>query len=97
MAHVLSETCRATDHLFRWGGEEFLLILPMTDAVGAAAVGEKIRANVERETLRGAIPVTVSVGASVSQSGQSIDALLEDADGALYRSKHTGRNRVTCV
>ena len=80
----------------RWGGEEFLVILPETDAGGALRVAERLRAAIAQVRLpeTSATPVTVSIGAAVFPQHGSDDAeMLAAADRALYRAKHAGRNR----
>ncbi|QYJ74960.1 diguanylate cyclase [Shewanella sp. FJAT-52076] len=90
---------RPTDLVSRFGGEEFAIILPSTDAEGAMAVAEHIREAVEAliiewEQLK--IPLTVSIGVSSSiiESDEHPLQLLEQADKALYQAKNDGRNRV---
>jgi diguanylate cyclase (GGDEF)-like protein len=80
----------------RWGGEEFLVILPETDADGALKVAERLRAAIAQVRLEEtpAAPVTVSIGAAVfPQHGGDEGEMLAAADRALYRAKHAGRNR----
>jgi two-component system cell cycle response regulator len=94
---------RDSDWVARYGGEEFLVVLPQTDQRGAHVVAEKLRRSVEQAPMRttsAVIPVTVSVGvagleAVAHASRDSIDLLLDTADRCLYRSKESGRNRVT--
>jgi diguanylate cyclase (GGDEF)-like protein len=81
----------------RFGGEEFLLILPDTDARGAVAVAERIRVSVEQGAFPGVPPghlVTVTIGVAGRNREETGDALLARADLALYRGKDAGRNRV---
>jgi diguanylate cyclase (GGDEF)-like protein len=85
---------------FRYGGEEFAVLLPNTRTNGAALIAEKIRARVENAefTSEGKkLPVTISIGvaACIPPKGLSEDQLLGYADTALYASKKNGRNRVT--
>lgn len=87
------------DTLVRYGGEEFLVLLPETPCDGARVVAEKIRGVVSGEPVAtrggGAIPVTVSLGtACFPQDGRSPQELIAAADAALYRAKARGRDRV---
>jgi diguanylate cyclase (GGDEF)-like protein len=88
---------RAVDVFGRFGGEEFLLILPDTEARGAAVVAERIRAAVEQCAFPG-VPaghqVTATIGVAGRAREESADALVARADLALYRGKDAGRNRV---
>ena len=94
LAGVLREAARETDILARFGGEEFLLILPQTSGKSAHHVAERIRAAVEAADgpLQG---VTVSIGVCALHTGHSdYAALMDCVDTALYRSKAAGRNQV---
>jgi len=91
---------RETDLLFRWGGEEFVILLPHTGAVEAAALGERIRVAVAERPFAASethpeVGVTVSVGVAGTGEGPAHpDALLARADAACYRAKEAGRNQV---
>jgi diguanylate cyclase (GGDEF)-like protein len=89
---------RATDVPARYGGDEFVVMLPDTPARGALEVAERIRNAVGSTpfaTEAGRVPCTVSIGvASYPQDGRSLEALLARADRALYEAKAAGRNRV---
>ena len=90
-------TVRRNDVLARWGGEEFLLLLPGTDMNAAQAVLERMRLRVHESVLHGnepATPVTFSAGLAESPAGESIDAAIERADKAMYRAKREGRDRI---
>jgi two-component system, cell cycle response regulator len=91
-AEALQRGLRAEDVLGRLGGEEFLAVLPDTDAEAAATTGERLREAVER--AGGPVPVTASVGWAVLEDGEPPDALVRRADTALYAAKAAGRNRV---
>ena len=98
-AQRIKNCIRPYDTLGRYGGEEFLIVLPMADAPGALCVAERIREAFEAQpvvTEREKISITVSLGVAVSEGQNSFDAesLLQMADEALYRAKQTGRNRV---
>jgi diguanylate cyclase (GGDEF)-like protein len=98
VAGVLAEHCRVYDSVGRYGGEEFILVLPRTGPQEAAAVAERLRSAVERcqVPFRGNVEVRISIGvaATTPRRGQNLEDLLERADQALYRAKELGRNRV---
>ena len=92
---------RPTDFAGRYGGEEFSVVLPTTDATGAQQVGERIRRAVESlaiphqcSLLGGVVTVSVGVAAKVPARDESVQMLVEEADHALYQAKAAGRNRV---
>ena len=95
---VIRDSLRASDVAGRYGGEEFLLVLPHTEIEGASTLAERVRASIEETEFdvgaKAPHPVTVSVGVAVLGAGQSIDALVAEADEALYEAKGAGRNRV---
>jgi two-component system cell cycle response regulator len=96
---------QATDWIARSGGEEFILVLPETNLVGAGGIAERLRQVVAAEaiaTCSGAVAITVSVGVSAlgterELSEASVADLLRAADRGLYASKRSGRNRVTTI
>jgi len=95
VAKTLQNTARNTDFVARYGGEEFAVILPDTDEHLARVAAERFRAAIESAEWEHR-SITVSIGVTtLSQGASDIHALIEDADKALYRSKHAGRNRVT--
>src|SRR5664280_2241497 len=82
----------------RWGGEEFLALLPGTDQAGLRATAERVRMLVENSWIqRGEVQVrvTISVGATMAAPTETADDLVDRADGLMYASKKGGRNRVT--
>lgn len=94
VARLLETTCRATDIVGRYGGEEFAIILPHTIEAGAREIAERLRAAVERHEWPHA-SITVSVGiATASAETRDGDEVLREADTALYLAKQGGRNRV---
>jgi diguanylate cyclase (GGDEF)-like protein len=96
---LMKSTFRKTDVVARYGGEEFLAILPGTDFKGAAVAAEKLRTAVESYVFdfEGTIiPVTISIGVSQIRFGiETGEQAIARADGALYQSKHNGRNQVS--
>jgi len=93
-ARLLETTCRTTDIVGRYGGEEFTIILPHTTEQGSREIAERLRASVERHPWPHA-PITVSVGvATASPATVGADEILNEADVALYLAKQNGRNRV---
>jgi diguanylate cyclase (GGDEF)-like protein len=96
---LLKTNIRKTDILGRYGGEEFLIILPNTAAIGAVNLGEKLRATVEQYNIvqdGHQIRITASFGIASTSDGQVFnhDQLLQMTDKALYVAKQSGRNRV---
>ncbi|MBE0511342.1 MAG: GGDEF domain-containing protein [Gammaproteobacteria bacterium] len=96
-ANTANQQLRQSDELFRYGGEEFVVILPGTDRDGALMVAERIRQQIasmlcECEGIT--IPVTCSIGVAALDIRDNAHSLFDRADKALYQAKHTGRNRV---
>jgi len=94
LAQFMMGRLRANDRLARWGGEEFLLVLPHTDGDCAEKAAEGMRGAIEGERFAGDISVTVSLGVAQHEPSEAIDDLIDRADTALYRAKQQGRNRV---
>lgn len=91
---LVTGRARKLDVLFRVGGEEFLLLLPGSAHDGALTVAESLRHAIAVADLLHGRRLSVSIGVSELQRGQSASAWMEDADAALYRAKQGGRNRV---
>jgi diguanylate cyclase (GGDEF)-like protein len=97
VARVVADSSRDADFPARYGGEEMALILPHTDLEGAYAIAERVRTAVEalripRRDDLGVLRITASLGVAAITDG-SKDALIADADGALYEAKRSGKNR----
>jgi len=97
VADILKRSVRKFDVCARFGGEEFAVVMPGSTAANTAVVAERIRQRIERHRLDVAgladLGVTASIGLSVS-GGSSAEELVQQADQALYRAKHAGKNRV---
>jgi diguanylate cyclase (GGDEF)-like protein len=88
---------RPYDGIGRYGGEEFLVVLPDCDADDAVMLAQRLRASSEESALvlpEGIIPLTFSLGVSTLEVAQDMKSLIAAADAALYRAKSHGRNRV---
>lgn len=100
IAGLLRSRCRQTDLVVRYGGDEFVVLLPGTDREGACRVGEKLRRDINFEQLtekddENRITVTFSMGVAVfPEDGQTLEELLHAADEALYAAKRQGKNRI---
>ncbi len=90
LKEMLLGSVRAIDILARYGGDELVIVMPQTDITGAAALGERLREEVER-----GMPFTVSVGVASASDADTLESLFKRADAALYRAKHSGRNRLS--
>lgn len=91
---IVAAAIREDDYFVRWGGDEFILLMPGLDVDSAIAVGERIAELVAEHDFGQALSVTISAGAAQHRPGQEIDAWVAEADVALYRAKDSGRNRV---
>lgn len=92
VAHAITESVRPSDLIYRYGGEEFLILLAHVDLATARQAAERVRARI-------AVPVesfaiSVSVGVATRRAGESHEDLIERADQALYVAKSRGRDRV---
>ena len=99
IAEILKDSFRKNDVTGRYGGEEFVAIIPEIRPEDAMNVAEKLRHRIETENFvynDKKIPVTVSIGVSlVIDSSEAVDSIIQRADDALYVSKESGRNKVT--
>lgn len=93
-ARLLEDCSRSTDTVGRWGGEEFLIIMPKTSGENALLMAEKIRKAIAEHDFPGAKDLTCSIGISSYRENDDAESMLKRADTALYRAKENGRNRV---
>lgn len=100
VAGAMASQVRVSDTVARYGGEEFAIILPNQSSEGAASVAERIRSTVEQAGLphalsdTGHVTVSIGVATAITSSTSGPEQLVADADAALYRAKHAGRNRI---
>jgi diguanylate cyclase (GGDEF)-like protein len=97
VSRVLAEACRSGDVVARWGGEEFILFLPETDAVQAMQLAERLRGEIGQLELAGenrGLAISASFGVATRDQQKSLDALIGEADKWLYEAKRAGRDRV---
>ncbi|ENF0588804.1 GGDEF domain-containing protein [Escherichia coli] len=94
LARTLESCARKGDLVFRWGGEEFVLLLPRPPLDTALSLAETIRVSVAKVSISGLPRFTVSIGVAHHEGNESIDELFKRVDDALYRAKNDGRNRV---
>ncbi len=95
LIHLAQALSDWSEHIvFRWDGEEFLLLLPDTALAAALMTAEDLRAEVEKMAIPDIPPLTVSVGVAQYLAGESLDSLFQRVDEALYQAKNRGRNRV---
>ena len=99
IASFLSESIRESDFIARFGGEEFVLLLPETGIIDATRAMNKIRSGVSKLAVKNngtMVPITISFGISEFEKDDTAKAVFERADSALYRAKEKGRNLVCC-
>ena len=96
---TLKHSIRRNDLIGRWGGEEFVGIYSIADTKDIPIIGEKFRRLVETTEVnhsKGSLHVSVSVGITAVQVGDTIDTIVDRADSLMYHSKKNGKNQVTC-
>ena len=94
LCDLVRRSTRPTDNLYRYGGEEFVLVAEQTDLDATKNLAEKLRQLIARESFAMGIQVTVSIGVAELQRGESREGWLGRADSALYCAKGRGRNQV---
>jgi diguanylate cyclase (GGDEF)-like protein len=98
VATTMINGTRSSDIVSRWGGEEFVALLPHVDAEQLKNVAEKIRLLVEKSSISVEgrnIEVTISIGATLAHKNDTADTLIKRADELMYKSKSEGRNRLS--
>lgn len=97
VAGRLQRAIRRCDRVFRWGGEEFLILMPGCGAAQAIERGEALRQALRSEPIHLPANPTISCGVTTFRPGETDQELLLRADQALYRAKREGRDRVVCL
>jgi len=100
ISKLLTESFRKQDIIARWGGEEFLLLLPETRMKNAINAAEKARILIENTIFRHnkvSLRLTMTFGVSEGNGSRSIDEMIQSADSALYKGKNSGRNNVSFI
>jgi diguanylate cyclase len=100
LAQSIKSTIRSGDKVYRYGGEEFVVVLNRCEKDQAFSIADKIRSKIEHSHLiysGKTIHVTVSIGVTIHQSGDNYDDLMGRADKALYHAKNTGKNKTILV
>ena len=93
----IKNNIRESDIFIRYGGEEFVLLLPNTDLENAKVITEKLRKVIEDCNQINFLRFTISIGvAAFIASEDNLESILKKADEALYEAKNSGRNRVVC-
>ncbi|WP_111977642.1 sensor domain-containing diguanylate cyclase [Algibacillus agarilyticus] len=92
VAEILQNYSRITDHVSRWGGEEFLIVCPSTDLAGAFETAEKIRLKIQAAFKDEEMPLTASFGVAEYFVEMAVSELISNADKVLYQAKEQGRN-----
>ena len=98
-ANILQKTLRPCDIIARWGGEEFIVLLPETDKAEAVKTAERLRLLVQNNSQLNHLTgtgLTISIGLSVFDETQNMDWHISMADKQLYKAKDNGRNCVVC-
>jgi diguanylate cyclase (GGDEF)-like protein len=94
LAQVVMHNIRDTDQVGRWGGEEFMILAPLTTLDDAFEFSDRLRAIIESTPFTGLERLTCSFGVAELAENEPVDSILERVDAALYKAKNNGRNRV---
>jgi diguanylate cyclase (GGDEF)-like protein len=94
LSALITAAMRPEDIFARWGGEEFVVLLPLTDKVGAQDLAQRLRLKIEMHPFNIVNTLSCSFGVALFRQGENDDAFVRRADEALYEAKRKGRNRV---
>ena len=96
VAATIRKMVRKTDIVARWGGDEFVILLPETDLKTARSIGEAIRVAVAMGDYPVTAEITLSIGISSTRADYNPNSLFESVDEAMYQAKRAGKNRIYC-
>lgn len=96
-AKKITDNIRDVDVFARWGGEEFIILMPSTSTNSANTVAEKLRKTIEMTSIEQIDHLTASFGVTGFKTSDTIDSFIKRADDALYKAKEGGRNRVVAI
>ncbi|HFB53767.1 MAG TPA: sensor domain-containing diguanylate cyclase [Sulfurimonas autotrophica] len=97
LSRIILNNIRETDSFGRWGGEEFMLLLPYTSQEKIIEIAEKIRKTIQEHTFEDVKQITVSIGVTLYKKDEGISQLIKRVDTALYEAKSHGRNQVVSL
>ena len=93
VAKILKASCRTSDTVGRWGGEEFMIVYSDIDLDNGFSLAEKLRLSIKESEALKKYKVTASIGMGISKPGLPLDQLIKNVDNALYRAKNSGRDQ----
>jgi diguanylate cyclase (GGDEF)-like protein len=94
IANIAKKSLRTSDYIGRWGGEEFLILLPKTEKNDAIVIADKLRMEIENTFFPEITNITCSFGVAEASEPVDVDDIINNADKALYYAKNNGKNRV---
>ena len=94
LSRIVSDNIRKTDYFARWGGEEFIVLLPDTEINAASLIAEKLRVLIATNDVSMDLRLTVSLGVATFTPNDDVDSIIRKVDSALYQAKNEGKNKV---
>jgi len=101
ISRIIKSCLRTMDSAYRYGGEEFTVVLPETNGAEAITVADRIKESISKEVFKPVpdeeVSVTISIGVSEYSHGEDLSSFVQRTDKAMYQSKHNGRNRISTL